>query len=79
MLKDSSGSSVNDYIVLGNTTSHLFSGLMVYRKYWLSAVGVNYSGNAYNSTEISAWTDEWGTCIQMFFYSFILFPVLTNA
>ncbi|CAH3116621.1 unnamed protein product [Porites lobata] len=65
VLKDSSGSSVNDYIVLGNTTSHLFSGLMVYRKYWLSAVGVNYSGNAYNSTEISAWTDEWGTCIQM--------------
>ena len=80
MVKDSSGSSVDSYIVPGNTTSHLFSGLTENRKYWLSAVGVNYSGNAYNSIEISTWTDEGGTYIQVFFYLFIfLFPVLTNV
>ena len=71
MVKDSSGSSVDSYIVTGNTTSHLFSGLKENRKYWLSAVGVNYSGNGYNSIEISTWTDEGGTYMQMFFYLFI--------
>ena len=40
----------------------MVSGLTVYREYRLSVAGVNYSGNAYNSTEITAWTDEGGTC-----------------
>ena len=74
MVKDSSGSSVDSYIVPGNNTSHLFSGLTENRKYWLSAVGVNYSGNGYNSIEISTWTDEGGTYMQMFFYLFIFVP-----
>ena len=40
----------------------MVSGLTAYREYRLSVAGVNYSGNAYNSTEITAWTDEGGTC-----------------
>ena len=61
-VKDSSGRGLNEYIVPGNNTSHVVSGLTVYREYRLSVAGVNYSGNAYNSTEITAWTDEGGTC-----------------
>ena len=63
VVKNSYGNIVNGYIVPGNTTSHVFSGLTAYREYRLSVVGVNYSGNAYNSREITAWTDEGGTCI----------------
>ena len=40
----------------------MVSGLTGYTEYGLSVVGVNYSGNAYNSTEITAWTEEGGTC-----------------
>ena len=40
----------------------MVSGLTGYKEYRLSVVGVNYSGNAYNSTEITAWTEEGGTC-----------------
>ena len=40
----------------------MVSGLKAYREYRLSVAGVNYSGNAYNSTEITAWTEEGGTC-----------------
>ena len=61
VVKNSYGSSLKEHIVSGNTTSHVFYGLSVYREYRFSVVGVNYSGNAYNSTEISAWTDEGGT------------------
>ena len=61
-VKDSSGRGLNEYIVPGNNTSHVVSGLTVYREYRLSVAGVNYSGNAYSSTEITAWTDEGGTC-----------------
>ena len=61
-VKDSSGRGLNEYIVPGNNTSHVVSGLTVSREYRLSVAGVNYSGNAYNSTEITAWTDEGGTC-----------------
>ena len=63
VIKNSYGSSLNEYIVPGNTTSHVFSGLTTYREYGLSVVGVNYGGNAYNSTEITARTDEGGKCI----------------
>ena len=63
VVKDSDGSSINEYIVSGNTTSHVLSGLSAWREYRLSIVGVNYGGNAYNSTEITAWTDEGGMCI----------------
>ena len=63
VVKNSYGNIVKGYIVPGNTTSHVFSGLTAYREYRLSVVGVNYSGNAYNSREITAWTDEGGTCI----------------
>ena len=63
VIKNSYGNSVSGYIVPGNTTSHVFSGLTAYREYRLSVFGVNYSGNTYNSTEITAWTDEGGTCI----------------
>ena len=63
VIKNSYGSSQNSHIVPGNTTFHVFSGLTAYREYRLSVFGVNYSGNAYNSTEITAWTDEGGTCI----------------
>ena len=41
----------------------MFSGLTTSREYGLSVVGVNYGGNAYNSTEITARTDEGGKCI----------------
>ncbi|XP_073248869.1 uncharacterized protein [Porites lutea] len=58
VIKNSYGSSLNEYIVPGNTISHVFSGLTTYREYGLSVVGVNYGGNAYNSTEITARTDE---------------------
>ena len=64
VIKNSYGSGLNGYIVPGNTTFHVFSGLTAYREYRLSVFGVNYSGNAYNSTEITAWTDEGGTCIS---------------
>ena len=40
----------------------MVSGLTGYSEYRLSVAGVNYSGNAYNSTEITAWTEEGGTC-----------------
>ncbi|KAM7442458.1 Protein sidekick-1 [Porites harrisoni] len=57
-VKDSYGRGLKEYIVPGNTISHVVSGLTAYREYRLSVAGVNYSGNAYNSTEITAWTDE---------------------
>ena len=60
-VKDSYGRGLNEYIVPGNTISHVVSGLTAYREYRLSVAGVNYSGNAYNSTEITAWTEEGGT------------------
>ena len=65
VVKDSYGSRLNEYIVSGNTTSHVLSGLSAWREYRLSIVGVNYRGNAYNSTEITAWTDEGGMCIML--------------
>ena len=61
-VKDSYGRSLNEYIVPGNTISHVVSGLTAYSEYRLSVAGVNYSGNAYNTTEITAWTEEGGTC-----------------
>ena len=61
--KNSYGSSQNEYLVSGNTTSLVLSGLSAWREYRLSVVGVNYRGNAYNSTGITAWTDEGGACI----------------
>ena len=61
-VKDSYGRGLKEYIVPGNTISHVVSGLTRYREYRLSVAGVNYSGNAYNSTEITAWTEEGGTC-----------------
>ena len=69
VVKNSYGSSLKGHIVTGNTLSHVFYGLSVYREYRFSAVGVNYSGNAYNSTEISAWTDEGGTLHLMMILS----------
>ena len=60
-VKDSYGIGLKEYIVPGNTLSHVISGLTGYREYRLSVAGVNYSGNAY-STEITAWTEEGGTC-----------------
>ena len=62
VVKNSYGNGVNGYIVPGNTTSHVLSGLSPYTEYRLSVVGVNFRGNAYNSTERTAWTDEGGTC-----------------
>ena len=61
-VKYSYGRGLNEYIVPGNTISYVVSGLTGYKEYRLSVVGVNYSGNAYNSTEITAWTEEGGTC-----------------
>ena len=40
----------------------MLSGLSSYTEYRLSVVGVNFRGNAYNSTEGTAWTEEGGTC-----------------
>ena len=75
VVKNSYGSSLNSHIVSGNTTSHVFYGLSVYREYRLFVVGVNNSGGAYNSTESSAWTDEGGRGIikmlLFFFFSYI--------
>ena len=52
----------------------MVSGLTGYREYRLSVAGVNYSGNAYNSTEITAWTEEGGTCniLKDVFFCFVL-------
>ena len=63
VVKDSYGGSLSEYIVSGNITSHVLSGLTMYTEYRLSVVGVNYRGNAHNSTEITARTDEGGMCI----------------
>ena len=72
VVKNSYGSSLNSHIVSGNTTSHVFYGLSVYREYRLFVVGVNNSGGAYNSTESSAWTDEGGRCImKTLFFTYI--------
>ena len=76
VVKDSYGSSLNEYIVSGNTTSHVLSGLSAWREYRLSIVGVNYRGNAYNSTEITAWTDEGGTCIIYIKNKLFLTPLI---
>ena len=61
VVKNSFGSSVNEYIVPGNTTSHVLSGLPPSTEYRLCITGVNFRGNAYN-TERTAWTDEGGMC-----------------
>ena len=61
VVKTSYGNGVNGYIVPGNTTSYVLSGLSPYTEYRLYVVGVNFRGNAYNSTERTAWTDEGGT------------------
>ena len=63
VIKNSFGSSLIGYLVQKNTISHLFYGLSAYSEYRLSVVGADYSGNAYKTTEITAWTDEGGTCI----------------
>ena len=62
VVKNSYGSSVNEYIVSGNTTSHALSGLPPNTEYRLCVTGVNFKGDAYNSTERTAWTDEGGMC-----------------
>ena len=54
-------SSLNGNIMSGNTTSHVLSGLSGYTEYRLSVVGVDVNGTAYNSTEVTVWTDEGGT------------------
>ena len=61
-VKNSYGISVNNYIVPGNTTSHVLSRLSPDTEYRLCVIGVNFRGNAYNSTERTAWTDEAGMC-----------------
>ena len=76
VVKASYGSRLNEYIVSGNTTSHVLSGLSAWREYRLSIVGVNYRGNAYNSTEITAWTDEGGTCIIYIKNKLFLTPLI---
>ena len=63
VIKNSFGSNLIGYLVPKNTTSHVFYGLSAYSEYRLSVVGADYSGNAYKTTEITAWTDEGGTCI----------------
>ena len=56
----------------------MVSGLTAYREYRLSVAGVNYSGNAYNSTEITAWTEEGGTCniLKDVFFCFVVVVVV---
>ena len=76
VVKASYGSRLNEYIVSGNTTSHVLSGLSAWREYRLSIVGVNYRGNAYNSTEITAWTDEGGTYIIYIKNKLFLTPLI---
>ena len=75
VVKNSYGSSLKEHIVSGNTTSHVFYGLSVYREYRLFVVGVNNSGGAYNSTESSAWTDEGGKCIIKTLFNFLVISV----
>ena len=75
VVKNSYGSSLNSHIVSGNTTSHVFYGLSVYREYRLFVVGVNNSGGAYNSTENSAWTDEGGKRIIKTLFNFLVVSV----
>lgn len=43
-----------------NVTSVAFTGLLPYREYRLSAVGVNGTGQAHGSAEVTAWTEEGG-------------------
>jgi len=43
-----------------NSTSVAFTGLLPYGEYRLSVVGVNGTGQAYSSAEVTAWTEEGG-------------------
>ena len=43
-----------------NVTSVAFTGLLQYREYRLGVVGVNGSGQARSSAELTAWTEEGG-------------------
>ena len=43
-----------------NSTSVSFTGLLQYREYRLSVVGVTGTGQAYSSSEVTAWTEEGG-------------------
>lgn len=43
-----------------NSTSVAFTGLLQYREYRLSVVGVNGIGQTYSSAEVTAWTEEGG-------------------
>ena len=49
----------------GNTSTAVFNGLLPYTKYRLGVVGVNGSGQAYKSAEVTAWTEEGGMYTEM--------------
>ena len=62
LIKTTNGSILNCHIMPANSTSVSFTGLLPYRQYRLSVVGVgvNGTGQAYSSSEVTAWTEEGG-------------------
>lgn len=60
LIKNTNGSILNCHITSANVTSVAFTGLLQYREYRLSAVGVNGIGQAHSSAEVTAWTEEGG-------------------
>ena len=60
LIKGTNGSILNGDIMSVNTRFTVFRGLWPYREYVLSVVGVNGSGQAYKSVEVTAWTEEGG-------------------
>ena len=59
-IKSTNGSVLNCHIMSANSTSVAFTGLMQYREYRLSVVGINGIGQAYSSDEVTARTEEGG-------------------
>ena len=61
LIKSTNGSILNGNIVPEDTTSDAFYGLSPFKEYQLSVVGADDQGSAYQSNEVSVWTDEGGT------------------
>ena len=66
LIKSTNSSILNCHIMSAKSTSVAFTGLLQYREYRLSVVGVNGIGQAYSSAEVTAWTEEGGVLYETY-------------
>lgn len=66
LVRNTNGTVVNVVFATGNASYANIPGLTPYTEYHVRVIGISSDGNPYNSSNITAWTDETG--MLLYFY-----------